>query len=99
MILAFLTYREQNRKRHKSLKPLVKRLEMRLLDLLERKKIISWSDRNAISGVPDLLDKLERQKAISWSDKSRVNDINSLLDLLEMKNLISWSEKNSVDSF
>jgi hypothetical protein len=73
-----------------------KGIGMKLLDLLEKNKVISWSDKNGVRDLPGLLNLLEKNKAISWSDKNGVRDLPGLLNLLEKTKVISWGEKNGV---
>lgn len=68
-----------------------------LLELLEHKGVLSWSDRVRVGSSPDyatgLLDALEAKRMLTWSAKVALNDFASLLSALEQQRLITWSER------
>ena len=68
-----------------------------LLELLEHKGVLSWSDRVRVGSSPDyatgLLDALAAKRMLNWSAKIALNDFASLLSALEQQKLITWSER------
>ncbi|MCC7540815.1 MAG: hypothetical protein IT379_31650 [Deltaproteobacteria bacterium] len=67
-----------------------------LLEVLERKNMLMWSDRTRLGRTGDikgLFDILEKQRVLSWSDAVGVKTYESLLTMLERRHVITWSDR------
>jgi len=65
-----------------------------LLELLERRNIIGWSERIRLASSPDTVSAaLDRKGLYSWSTGASIRDYETLLATLERSGLITWSER------
>lgn len=69
---------------------------MTLRDLLEKKDLLGFSDKQRIKDVPALLAFLEKEQLIGHGDKFSVRDFTGLLNLLMRKGIITAGEKAGI---